>query len=614
MAGRIPQQFIDELLSRVDIVDVIDSRVPLKKAGKNYQARCPFHDEKSPSFSVNPDKQFYYCFGCGAGGNAIGFVMEYERLEFPQAIEKLAENIGLEIPREAGTGGPSLRQNELIKKLDACAQFFEKQLWNHPTSDEARTYLKKRGLDKETVKRFGLGFAPPGWDNLLKALGNQDDQRNLLLEAGLVIRREDNSGVYDRFRHRVMFPIRDNRGRIVAFGGRVLTDEKPKYLNSPETSVFHKGNELYGLYEARRANQSLDRVLVVEGYMDVVMLAQFGVNNAVGTLGTSLTPNHLQRLFRYTSQVVFCFDGDAAGRRAAARSLDLVLPTLEDGRQASFLFLPEGDDPDSLVQRIGTEAFNTMVDDAQPLSEFLFEHIGQDVDLDSLDGRARLGKLVMPAIRRVPGNMLRELLQGELARRIGMKADRLSEITAEAPPAPPPDDQPPPWSDDQIPFDDDGQSSPTRPAKQRQARTQLTGRQRPNALRTALRLLLHRPQLALAVSSVEGIERLDDTHGVLLQKLVWQIQDNPEISLGSLLGYWYDSEEGELLSRLAAEDDLVTGDVDTEFNELVDYLRTQVSKMDAHGAQRELEQIPFEQMSAEQKQAYLQNLTSHRKN
>jgi len=611
MAGRIPQQFIDELLNRLDIVDVIDARVPLKKAGKNYQARCPFHDEKSPSFSVNQDKQFYYCFGCGAGGNAIGFVMEYERLEFPQAVEKLAEGIGLEIPREAQASGPSVKQNEIIKKLEASSQYFEAQLWEHAAAGEARNYLKSRGLDKATVKRFNLGFAPPGWDNLIKHLGASEDQRSLLLDAGLVIKREDKSGEYDRFRHRIMFPIKDNRGRTVAFGGRVLTDEKPKYLNSPETQVFHKSNELYGLYEARKAAQSLERVLVVEGYMDVVMLAQFGINNAVGTLGTSLTPNHLQRLFRYTAQVVFCFDGDEAGRRAAARALDLVLPALEDGRQARFLFLPEGDDPDSLVQLIGADAFERLVQNAQPVSEFLFDHFGAGVDLGSLDGKARLGKMVMPAIKRVPGNVLRELLQGELAKRIGMEPSRLTHISADRPA----DDDVPPWieEDDQRSYDAPPEYQATAPLKRpRKPNIVHTGKQLPNAVRTALRILVHRPQLALGIPSLEGIATLGDAHAPLLQQLAWRIQDHPDISIGALLGYWYDTEEGELLSRLAAEEELVSGDVETELTELVEYLLRRVAELDSHHSQRALEQIPFADMTAEQKRQYLEHLSARK--
>jgi DNA primase len=596
MAGLIPQRFIDDLLERVDIVDVIDARVHLRKAGKNYTALCPFHDEKSPSFSVNPDKQFYYCFGCGAGGNAIGFLMEYERLDFPAAVEKLAGIAGLEVPREAAGAQGSPRQQELIAKIDAAARWFQRQLRDHPQAQEAIAYLKARGLSGETVQRFGIGFAPPGWDNLLQALGPTEAERKLLLDAGLVIRRDDGSGFYDRFRHRIMFPIRDNRGRCVAFGGRVLTDEKPKYLNSPETAVFHKGNELYGLYESRRHTRDLDRVLVVEGYMDVVMLAQHGIDNAVGTLGTALTANHLQRLFRYTPHVVFCFDGDAAGRRAAARSLDLVLPTMLDGRQASFLFLPEGEDPDSLVRRIGAQAFATEVERATPLSEFLFEHYGEGIELDHVDGRARLSKLALPAINRIPGTVFRELMREALAERLGVAVERLpgaaptqSPSRAEQAPRPP---------------------SARPPAK---SAVRAAHRRTPSAARSAIRLLLQHPELADDMAAPEALGVLDDPDVPLLLRLIQHIRDNPGTNLGALLGYWYDSEEGALLARLAAEEPLAGSDPRREFSELIGHMRRRAEELSAELMRREIERIPFSELSDEQKRQYLDTLSGGRR-
>ena len=351
MAGRIPQKFLDDLLDRVDIVEVVDRRVKLKKTGKNYSARCPFHEEKTPSFSVNPDKQFYYCFGCGAGGNALGFVMDYENVDFLQAVETLAGSLGLEIPREQARGGNAQPNRDegsktLYAMLEAAAQYYQKQLRTHPQARRAVDYLKQRGLTGHIAKRFDLGFAPPGWDNLLQALGTDDAQRKLLMDAGMLVQNEAGR-TYDRFRDRVIFPIRDQRGRIIAFGGRVLGDDKPKYLNSPETSVFSKGRELYGLYQARQANRKLERVLVVEGYMDVIALAQHDITQASATLGTATSQTHLERLYRLTPEVVFCFDGDAAGRKAALRALEATLPCMEDGRQARFLFLDEGEDPDT---------------------------------------------------------------------------------------------------------------------------------------------------------------------------------------------------------------------------------------------------------------------------
>ncbi len=586
MSGRIPQRFIDELLERVDIVDVVDSRVPLRKAGKNYSARCPFHDEKTPSFSVNPDKQFYYCFGCGAGGNAIGFVMEFERLEFPAAVEKLATLAGLEIPREenAPVTAVNVRQAELLKRLESAGAWFKRQLKEHPQAGVARDYLQRRGLSQETIEAFGIGYAPPGWDNLLRALAPSDAEKKLLLDAGLLIQR-DEGGLYDRFRERVMFPILDNRGRVVAFGGRVLTDEKPKYLNSPETPVFHKGQELYGLYQARRSQKELERVLVVEGYMDVVMLAQNGIGWASGTLGTSLSASHLQRLYRYTTQVVFCFDGDEAGRRAAARSLELALPAMQDGRQAAFLFLPEGEDPDSVVQKIGAEAFKAKVAAATPLSEYLFEHHGEGIDLNNPDGLARLSKLVLPAISRIPGEVFRELMRRKLAERIGMSADRLPgaapaprpAILEDSPPAPPP-------------------RRPLAPSGHRRVQ---------GSARSALRLLLQNPQLAREAGDTSALSALEEPDLPLLLELLAYLRKNPMASMGGILGYWYGTPEGDLLNRLAAADPVPGHDAEQEFKDILRHLSSRVVSNLSEDRRRELESIPFTEMSPEQKQEYM---------
>jgi len=600
MSGRIPQQFIDDLLERVDIVDVIDSRVNLRKSGKNYSALCPFHDEKSPSFSVNPDKQFYYCFGCGAGGNAIGFLMEYERLDFPAAVEKLAGIAGVDVPREGGASGASPRQAELASRLEAAAKWFQAQLRTHPQAAQARKYLEGRGLSEETVHRFGIGFAPPGWDGLLAALGRSEADRTLLLDAGLLIARDD-GGLYDRFRHRIMFPIRDNRGRTVAFGGRVLIDEKPKYLNSPETAIFHKSQELYGLFEARRTVRDLDRVLVVEGYMDVVMLAQHGINNAAGTLGTSLTATHLQRLYRYTPSVVFCFDGDEAGRKAAARALEIALPAMQDGRQASFLFLPEGEDPDSLVQRIGADAFRKLVSEATPLSEYLFEHYGQAVDLEHLDGRARLSNLLLPAINKIPGAVFRELMRTALAERVGMPANRLPQGPGQSLAGA--SQQP----DTTVP----ARPQPTRPPTPAPAAT--AQRRVQGSTRHAIRLLLLHPELAERIPDMERLEALDDPDMPLLLQLAKQLKQSPQTSLGSVLGYWYGTQSGELLTRLAAEDPVPDGNPEREFEDVMEHLGQRATRKTATEQLRELERISFADLSASQKQQYLQLLQLRKK-
>ena len=598
MSGRIPQPFIDDLLERVDIVDVIDARIGLRKSGRNYSALCPFHSEKSPSFSVNPERQFYYCFGCGAGGNAIGFLMEYERLDFPAAVEKLAALAGVEVPHEGMTARPSTRQMELAACIDAAAKWFCKQLAVHPQATEARQYLTKRGLGAETITRFSIGFAPPGWENLLGALGASEPDRKLLLEAGLLVTRNDGSP-YDRFRHRIMFPIRDNRGRTVAFGGRVLDDEKPKYLNSPETALFHKGQELYGLFEARQAVRQLDSVLVVEGYIDVVMLAQHGIGNVSGTLGTALTSAHLQRLYRYTPRVVFCFDGDDAGRRAAARALDAALAFMQDGRQAAFLFLPEGEDPDSLVRRVGGEAFRDLVAAATPLSEFLFEHHANGIDLATMDGRAALSKAVLPCIERIPGTVFRELMRNALAQCIGVTTEQLPRAAGTAESSTPvPGELPPPR---------------IAPARQRTMPHQSARQQVPGLARNAIRLLLQNPALIIHVPDDERLAALEEADLPLLRQLAARLRVSPQPTLGVVLGYWYDTPEGELLARLAA-DNLVPGaDIEREFCDLMAHLQQRGTRRDATQRLRELERIPFGQLSPIQKSQYLELLKATKK-
>lgn len=417
MAGLIPQSFIDDLLNRIDIIDVISDRITLKKAGRNHQALCPFHKEKSPSFSANQDKQFYYCFGCGASGNALGFIMDHDHIDFPEAVELLARQAGMQVPREAAANDRRERTDPLYDQLKAATRWYTEQLLSHNSAAKAKAYLNQRGLNQETIARFQIGYAPPGWDNLIKALGNTPEREQLLNKAGLVVENDERKTTYDRFRDRIIFPIRDLRGRVIAFGGRVLGDEKPKYLNSPETTVFHKGRELYGFYEARQANRDLQQVLVVEGYMDVIALAQQGINNAVATLGTATSTDHLLSLFKHTSQIVFCFDGDNAGRQAAWRALDNALPVMSDGRQIRFLFLPQGEDPDSLVRREGAKAFLARLSDRQQaltFDDYFFKFFENEIDTTTLDGKARLVHKVTPFIHRLPEGSFKSLMVKKL--------------------------------------------------------------------------------------------------------------------------------------------------------------------------------------------------------
>lgn len=407
MGGLIPESFIEELLGRVDIVELIERHVPLKRAGKEFQACCPFHDEKSPSFTVSPQKQFYHCFGCGAHGSVIGFMMNYEGLEFVDAVEELARHAGLVVPREAGSRP---RQDEsLYDILESAKRYYQDQLRQNT---EAGTYLEARGLSDEIVQEFEIGFAPAGWDGLVGHLGGSKEKLELLQRAGML--SEGKNGSYDKFRHRIMFPIHDRRGRVIAFGGRALKDDGPKYLNSPETGLFHKGRELYGLYHARKSQARLDRIIVVEGYMDVVALAQFGFPNSVATLGTATSGDHAELVFRAADEVVFCFDGDSAGRKAAWRALESTLPRLRDGRQARFLFLPDGEDPDSMVRSKGAETFAGLLESAQPLSEFFFNHFTAMVDMQSIDGRARLIELTRPQLQALPESVFRDMMQSRL--------------------------------------------------------------------------------------------------------------------------------------------------------------------------------------------------------
>ncbi|PPC74608.1 DNA primase [Pokkaliibacter plantistimulans] len=437
MAGKIPQRFIDDLLSRTDIVDVIDERVPLKKTGKNYSACCPFHQEKSPSFSVSPDKQFYYCFGCGASGNALGFIMEYDRVEFRGAVETLAQRAGLEIPTEAQENDSKEdKLAPILAMLDEVAEWYSLQLKEHLQRDKAISYLRKRGLTGQTAKAFGIGFAPPGWDNVLSRFGTTAARRQALIDAGLLIDKPEEGRCYDRFRDRIMFPIRNSKGKIIGFGGRVLTNEKPKYLNSPETPVFHKNQELYGLYEARKYCKRLERFVIVEGYMDVVMLGQHGLHEAVATLGTATSDTHLRTLFRRVEEVVFCFDGDEAGRKAAERALMTVLPLMEDGRQARFLFLPDGEDPDSLIQQEGLEAFQRRLNRAQSFSDFLFDHIQGGEVPDTAEAKALLSKRALPLIAQIKEGILKQLLMDNLAHITGMDSQRLQHWLEHDQPAP----------------------------------------------------------------------------------------------------------------------------------------------------------------------------------
>ncbi len=523
MTGRIPQHFIDELMQRADIVDVIGARIQLKKAGREYKACCPFHGEKTPSFTVSPTKGFYHCFGCGAHGTALGFLMEYDRLDFVTAVEELAARLGLEVPREAATQ-QAAPLAPLYAVLEQAADFFEKSLRSHPAAVD---YLRGRGLAGDTARAFRIGYAPPGWDSLLRGFDEGEEARRQLLAAGLIVARDGSGGYYDRFRDRIMFPIRDARGRIVGFGGRVLGTGEPKYLNSPETAVFHKGQELYGLYEARQADRRLARLLVVEGYMDTVSLAHQGLHNVVATLGTATTGEHLRRLFRVVPEIVFCFDGDRAGRAAAWRALQATLPEVREGRQVRFLFLPEGEDPDSLVRKEGADAFSARIDQATALSDYLLDELRQQAGSDSLDGRARLAQLAQPLIGLLPAGVYRELLTDRLAQEVGLARERLPAALGTTPPHRPP-------------------APPARRAISRQTggRASIVGQ--------AIALALSYPQIAATVEAPTGLATARVKGAGLLAELLQLIRMHPELNTGAILERFRDRPEAPHLSALLA--------------------------------------------------------------
>jgi DNA primase len=674
MAGNIPRAFIDDLIERVDIVEVVDHRVKLKKSGKNYSACCPFHDEKSPSFTVSPDKQFYYCFGCGATGNALGFLMEYERLAFPDAVENLAKLAGLTVPREENTD-PKQRareqaqeqaRNTLYTLMEASSEFYQRQLRESDTRDKAVSYLKNRGLSGQIAKDFGIGFAPPGWDNLSSSIGSSNEKQDRLLEAGMLIHNEEKERLYDRFRDRIMFPIRDTRGRVIGFGGRVLGDDKPKYLNSPETPIFSKGKELYGLYEARQAYKQLPRLLVVEGYMDVVALAQFDIRYGVATLGTACGADHLARAFRFTNEIVFCFDGDTAGRKAARRALENSLSTMEDGRKVKFLYLPEGEDPDTLIRQIGTDKFTKLIEGATPLESFLFDEMGRNIDTQTMEGRAHLCKITAPMLDELPRGIYRELMFQQLANRTKLNIDTIMTLLSELPKAqtsaPAQTAQPttastsyssaapyPPktktskkptqidYSESydsainhstsdgsqtdqswQHPADNFYQVAPL--SSDRKSTVKNTFKAQNPTSDKALALLLFKPKLAQMVEDTETLSHCNDASTILLVKIIEFLQQRPEYKKEQVVAHWqgmYGPEQGQVLQSYLEKGELYyqiddlkkdkeehSFNYEQEFADTVDKLIEQQTTKDCDAILTQLNAKPLHTLTDAEKQLY----------
>ncbi|MCS3904262.1 DNA primase [Methylohalomonas lacus] len=577
MAGLIPQHFIDDLLSRIDIVDVIDGYVPLKRAGRNHQARCPFHDEKTPSFTVSQEKQFYHCFGCGANGTAIGFLMEHAGMTFPEAVEELANRVGLTVPREGGDSTPrsSDDKSDFYELMEMAVRYYSRQLREHPERERAIAYLKQRGLSGELAAEFEIGFAPPGWDNLLSSLGKSEDSVKRLASIGLLVEKESGRGHYDRFRDRIMFPIRDRRGRAIGFGGRVLGDGEPKYLNSPETPIFHKGSETYGLYQAKKAMRQLDRFYIVEGYTDVLALAQSGVRNAVATLGTACTKEHLELLFRHAAQLVLCFDGDSAGQKAAFKAMETALPLLRDGREVDFLFLPPADDPDTFVRREGQAAFT---DPARltPLSDYLIQYLRREIDTSSREGKAKLSDRAMRYTRQLPSDSLRDLMVRKISDITFMDEHELQRQLGNDTPA----------------------AAPRGPRH--------SGRRHaPSLVSHTIALLLQQPALAQEVDNPQSLARVDMPGMAFLVELLEFIHAHPNIKTAGILEHWRDSRYGRRLSELAATDFDEQVNLAAEFRDCV----TRLQKLQRGRRLQELRQIPWPELSEAQKEE-LRALTS----
>jgi len=542
VAGRIPQHFIDDLIARSDIVSVINARVPLKRKGKEYMACCPFHNEKTPSFTVSEAKQFFYCFGCHARGNVIGFLMDYEHLGYVEAIEALAADLNLEIPHEDGDNFRKSQDDKrpLYDTLEQAGKIYQQEL---KKSQRAIDYLKQRGLSGEIARRFGIGYAPDAWDTLLKTATSKE-ATDRLKKTGMVI-TSDKGKTYDRFRDRIMFPITDQRGRVIGFGGRIIDSGEPKYLNSPENSVFHKGYELYGLYEAKQALRQIDRIMVVEGYMDVVALAQNGIDYAVASLGTATTSDQIQKILRTSHEIVFCYDGDNAGKKAAWRALENSLPLLRDGHVFRFLFLPEGEDPDTMVRKEGKQAFEQRISNAMTLSDFMFDTLKAEVDTDTREGKAQLASRANALIDKMHNSLFKDLLLEELSSMVGLSQQTLESKLTDNIPSPPPATGP----------------QATAPSHAHDPRT-----------RIAVALLVQNPRLAIQHPAPEAFSCSSNRGLNLLYTLQRTITDNPDMTSAALLERYRGSEhEGPLLklSMLSTPETENTDSIRQTYSDLI---------------------------------------------
>jgi len=574
VSGKIPRQFIDDLLNRVDIVELIDARVPLKKKGREYWACCPFHNEKSPSFSVSQNKQFYHCFGCQQHGNAVSFLMDYDHMEFIEAIETLAQQVGVEVPYEQGhsaKSGPNDYIEAVYTTLQNCNDFYQSQLKQHA---EAIEYLKQRGISGQTAKDFAIGFAPKGWHHL-------SGDEKLLIDSGMLI-KNDQGKTYDRFRHRLIFPIRDRRGRTIAFGGRIIDpDDNPKYLNSPESPVFHKGEEIYGLYELKQANTQIEQIFITEGYMDVVALSEHGITTAVATLGTAISQIQIEKLFRTVKTLVFCFDADLAGRKAAWRALENSLSALKEGRLARFLFLPDGHDPDTYIQQFGKGEFLRQAERASTLSEFLFDELLSQGEVHSPEGRAQFLDKLRPYYTKIPLQSLKDQILRDVEKRLSLELDaRLLQIIG-------------------------GEISSA-------SVKNVIPEQHWTPTRLAINLLLQQPRLALSAGNLDELLETDIPGVELLLHILDHIHEQPDISTQNLLARFAGHDHEEHLYKIAAMTPAMQNEndqIEPMFLDAIGRLRQKYAEMRFHKLNQKL--LSGGQLDEFEKQEY--RLLQHKK-
>ena len=549
MSERIPQDFIDDLIERADIGEVIGRRVEIKKAGKEFKACCPFHNEKTPSFTISPEKGFYHCFGCGAHGTALGFLMDYERLTFVEAIEEVAKMLGVTVPKTKENIAKSKERNSLKDLLQNISTYYEQNLKG---SDKAIKYLKSRGIDGKTAKHYALGFSIDSWDDITNKFGATQEDKKKLLACGLLIEKDD-GGFYDRFRNRLMFPIRNNKGEIVGFGGRIIDDEEPKYLNSPETSLFKKGELLYGLYESKKSIADKRKAIIVEGYTDVIGLYQNKIGNSLATLGTATTEIHINKIFRISDQIIFCFDGDNAGKKAAKKAMELCLPLVRKNKEARFLLL-EDDDPDEFIRNKGFKAFEKLIKEAQSMDEFLINLCNQESDINSIKGKANAAENAMTLANKIRDGIYKDLLIKRIAQEYDLPEEKLMKYHAS------------------------NKKNTSKKSFSGSASKKVSSRakKRPSLIKQAIRILLHKPELVRTINISNQFKFIDEKGIDVFRKIARLVNEKDKVKLATIIEHFPDPKLQEYLSKLATEQNLIKdNELASEFDDIIKRLDLQ---------------------------------------